>query len=304
MNTATNSIWRLHIKTAAQENVDPFEFCIKEKILGLGWPVSTSNENESLDWDSYYQLAKNRYGEDRSWWPAVNAIRNRMKRNDLCWSRDSGDSKANYYLGRVLSDWSYKATREHKDADVVNIRECDWKKIERGLVPGVIESAFGRGKTLQQIRQEKEYSKFLWNEVTGENFYSVAEEGLDIFEMLNYEETEDLLFLYLQEKGWYVVPNSRKGNTLKYEFSVVNPKTGEQGATQVKTGTGTSLNAEEYDEDGQVFLFQSEENYRGKTPKNVVLVRRKELLSFLENSTKWLPEWLRNKMEMVQENRQ
>lgn len=304
MSDATNSIWRLHIKPAAQKGVDPFEFCIKEKILGLGWSVSASNENESLDWDSYYQLAEELYG-DRSWRSAVNAIHDRMKMGDLCWSRDSKNSKANYYyLGRVLSDWSYKATREHKDADVVNIRYCDWKKIERGLVPGVIESAFGRGKTLQQIRQEKGYSKFLWNEITGKNFYSVAEESLDIFGMLNYEETEDLLFLYLQEKGWYVVPNSRKRNKLKYEFSIVNPKTGEQGETQVKTGTGNPLDTEKYDEDRQVFLFQSEENYKGKTPKNVVLVRRKELLSFLENSTKWLPEWLQNKMEMVQENRQ
>lgn len=300
MSTATNSIWRLHIKTAG---VGPFEFCIKEKILGLGWRISTSSENESLDWDSYYQLGKEEYG-DRSWWSAVNAIRNRMKKNDLCWTRDSRYSKADYYLGRVLSDWEYKATQEHIATDVVNIRDCDWKKINPGSVPGAIVSAFIPSRTLQQIHHEKEYSKFLWNKITGENFYSIEEESLDIFGMLNYEETEDLLFLYLQARGWYVVPNSRKGNTLKYEFSIVNPKTGKQGATQVKTGTGNSLNAEEYAEDGQVFLFQSEENYRGKTPENVVLVRRKELLSFLENSTKWLPEWLQNKMEMVQENKQ
>ena len=297
MNTATNSIWRLHIKTAG---VDPFEFCIKGNILGLGWPISTSSENESLDWDSYYQLGKEEYG-DRSWWSAVNAIRNRMKKDDLCWSRDSN---ANYYLGRVLSDWKYKATQEHIVADVVNIRDCDWKKIKRGAVPGAIVSAFMPRRTLQQIHHEKGYSKFLWNKITGKNFYPIEEESLDIFGMLDHEETEDLLFLYLQEKGWYVVPNSRKGNTLKYEFSVVNPENGEQGETQVKTGTGTPLNAEKYDEGGQVFLFQSEENYKGKTPENVVLVRRKELLSFLENSTRWLPEWLQNKMEMVQENKQ
>lgn len=303
MSTATNSIWRLHIKPAAKEGVDPFEFCIKEKILGLGWKASTSDENESLDWDSYCQLAQKSYGGDRSWWPAVNAIRNKMKMDDLCWSRDSD---ANYYLGRVLSDWNYKATRQHRDADVVNIRYCDWKKIELESVPGAIVSAFQRGRTIQQIHTEKGYSKFLWNKITDESFYSVAEESLDIFGMLDHEETEDLLFLYLQEKGWYVVPNSRKGNTLKYEFSIVNPETAEQGATQVKTGTGTPLNAEkDYDhKDRIVFLFQSEENYEGKTPKNVVLVRRKELLSFLENSTKWLPKWLQNKIEMVQKNRQ
>ena len=304
MNTAANSIWRLHIKTAAKEGVDPFEFCIKKKILGLGWQVSASDENESLDWDSYYQLAEELHGRDRSWRPAVNAIHDRMKVDDLCWSRESRDSKANYYLGRVLSDWKYKATPKHRDADVVNIRDCDWKKIKPGSVPGAIVSSFIPSRTLQQIHHEKGYSKFLWNKITGENFYPIEEVSLDIFGMLNYEETEDLLFLYLQKKGWYVVPNSRKGNTLKYEFSIVNPETGEQGATQVKTGAGNSLNAEKYDEDGRVFLFQSEENYEGKTPKNVVLVQRKELLSFLENSTKWLPEWLQNKMEMVQENRQ
>ena len=301
MNTATNSIWRLHIKPAAQEGVDPFEFCIKEKILGLGWSVSTSNEDESLDWDSYYQLAEARYG-DRSWRSAVNTIHDRMKVGDLCWSRDSG---ANYYLGRVLSDWNYKATREHKDADVVNTRCCDWKKIELEYVPGAIVSAFQRGRTIQQIHNEKGYSKFLWNKITCESFYSVTEGSLDIFGMLDSEETEDLLFLYLQKQGWYVVPNSRKGNTLKYEFYIVNPETGEQGATQVKTGTGTSLNEEDYDhKDRIVFLFQSEGNYEGKTPKNVVLVQKKELLSFLENSIRWLPKWLQIKWEMVQKNRQ
>ena len=61
--------------------------------------------------------------------------------------------------------------------------------------------------------------------LSGEQVYEVEKsEFSDIFLMLDDEETEDLLFLYLQSEGWYVVPNSRKGDTMSFEFFVTNPK--------------------------------------------------------------------------------
>jgi hypothetical protein len=41
--------------------------------------------------------------------------------------------------------------------------------------------------------------------------------------MLDDEETEDLVFLNLQSQGWYVLPNSRKGDTMSFEYLAVNP---------------------------------------------------------------------------------
>lgn len=35
------TIWRLNIKTDADEGVDPRMFCIDRNILGIGWPVDS-----------------------------------------------------------------------------------------------------------------------------------------------------------------------------------------------------------------------------------------------------------------------
>ncbi len=56
------------------------------------------------------------------------------------------------------------------------------------------------------------YSKYLWNKINGLEDYLVdAADFSDPFMLFDDEETEDLLFIYLQTQGWYVIPNSRKG---------------------------------------------------------------------------------------------
>jgi len=74
--------------------------------------------------------------------------------------------------------------------------------------------------------------------------------------MLDNEETEDLVFLYLQSLGWYMVPNSRKADSMSFEYLSVNPKTGEKDLTQVKTGN-FSLNRSDFSQyPYKIFLFQ------------------------------------------------
>ena len=90
------NVWRINIKTDSAEGVDPRRFCLDRNILGVGWPVG---ERESLDWDKYQALGTAKYCDkgDKGWWPAVNAVRNRMAEGDLCWTRD--------WDGKLLS-WS------------------------------------------------------------------------------------------------------------------------------------------------------------------------------------------------------
>ena len=69
--------------------------------------------------------------------------------------------------------------------------------------------------------------------------------------------------MYLQSRGWYVVPNSRKGNTMRFEFMLACSRTGEKALVQVKTGK-VPLNIDSYANDGcRIFLFQSNEHYEG-----------------------------------------
>ena len=126
-----------------------------------------------------------------------------------------------------------------------------------------------------------------------------ASKFADVFMMLDDEETEDLVFLYLQSLGWYVVPNSRKGDTMKFEYLAVNPQNGDRALTQVKTGN-VSLNREEYCKYAEkVFLFQSEERYTGKGSTNVTCLKKDDLYRFLVNSLHWLPSVFQIKHQLV-----
>ena len=94
--------------------------------------------------------------------------------------------------------------------------------------------------------------------------------------MLSFEEIEDLVCIYLQSQGWYVIPNSRKANTLAFEYDLTKSDSGDKARVQVKAGD-TKLNIEEYavKYDHRVFLFQANERYTGLPAKNVEAIKRK-----------------------------
>jgi len=98
-------VWRINIKTGAQQGIDPRRFCLDRGWVGVGWAVDGA---ETMDWEAYRPLAEVEYKNDNGWWPAINAMRNRMSENHLCWTRDTAGI---YYLGRITSAWQYTGTR-------------------------------------------------------------------------------------------------------------------------------------------------------------------------------------------------
>ena len=117
--------------------------------------------------------------------------------------------------------------------------------------------------------------------------------------MLDDEETEDLVFMYLQNKGWWIIPNSRKRDTWKFEYLAINPQTGEIAETQVKTGND-ELNRDNYSSrPNKVFLFQSNEHYNGSEADNVVCISREELSKFLNKYISKLPRSFRIKKDII-----
>ena len=114
-------------------------------------------------------------------------------------------------------------------------------------------------------------------------------------------ETEDLLFIYLQTQGWYVIPNSRKADTMSYEFSLVHSKTGECGLIQVKTGH-SELNKDDdvYAKISEkLFLFQSNELYKGAQYPHIECVSRDSLLKFMREYYHLLPGAMVNKAKLT-----
>ena len=273
---------------------DSFDYCLKNEILGVGWQIDSTKKPAS--WDAYIQEAEQIY--DNLQVPKY--IKKWVSEGDLVWTRDADGT---YYLARVKSGGEYwiGADAIEKDIDLANIFRVQFIPVSLDAVPGKIVACFRPSRTIQEVASAPaiEYTKFLWNKLSGRKDYEVNREiAADIFEFLDDEETEDVIFLYMQSKGWFIVPNSRKKDTMSYEFYAVNPETGECAVSQVKTGS-VSLDQDAYaDLRETVFLFQSQENYMGQKHKNVLCLKRSEILDFMNGSYAWLPLWLQQKMNI------
>jgi hypothetical protein len=291
-------VFRIHIRPKGTADTQTtFKYCLDNRLLGVGW--RTKSQRNTKNWDEYFNEASQDYRNLQ----ICKYIQKWVSEGDLVWTRNS---KGQYYLAHVVSGWEYWTSPEaiEQDIDVANIFRCVFPEndIDIDEVPGKVVACFRASRTIQEITDSRarEYSKYLWNKLSNKQIYEIDKsEYSDIFMMLDDEETEDLLFLYLQSQGWYVIPNSRKGDTMSFEYLVVNPQTKEKALTQVKTGE-VVLSIDKYSHlPNKVFLFQSNERYTGTSAENVTCVSRRELLEFLDKSIAWLPKSFLTKMEIV-----
>ena len=295
-------LFRIHIRPhgGTDDMHATFQHCLKHGLLGVGWRVD--DFTQTTEWEVYEQAA--RHVHDDLQQPIY--IYDNVEPGDLVWTRDPDGQ---YYLARVTSGWEYWTSDESRenDIDIGNVFRCEFGEVALDQVPGKVVSSFGaRGRSIQKIDDSsaRVYSRHMWNLYVGRCVYEVdLSKFPDIFTMLDPEETEDLVFLYLQSRGWYVVPNSRKGNTLRFEFMLAHSETGEKALTQVKTGN-VWLNVDSYaTHPWHIFLFQSNEHYDGQRPDNVTCISRDELATFLETNVRLFPQAFRTKLEMISNRR-
>ncbi|GIL06876.1 MAG: hypothetical protein BroJett031_33960 [Betaproteobacteria bacterium] len=272
-----------------------FDYCLREGILGVGW--RTRSGRNTRDWTEYYEEASREH-ENLA---VCKYIYEWVTPGDLVWTRAPS---GHYYLARVLSGWEYWATEEAQrlDIDIANIFRCELKRVDTDDVPGKIVACFRASRSIQEIADDKacEYSRYLWDVLSGQDIYEVDKAKYsDVFMMLDAEETEDVVFLYLQTKGWYVLPHSRKGDSMTFEYLCVNPLDGQVAGVQVKTGN-TPLNKDDYALfPHKIFLFQANDIYSGVGADYVECIPREALMTFLNKAASWLPKSLRRKLEIA-----
>lgn len=282
------TLWRLTISPSAEVGVDPRAFCLEHGLLGVGWPTGVGS---GAEWKEYYNAGHVRYRlkGDKGWWPALNALRNRMSVNDLCWTRDR---RGEYYLGRITGGWEYRADAEHRRADVTNVRRCDWHKVGAvDGVPGKVVNSFRVSRTLQAVdhRGARNYSQMLFNMMSGSELYPIAEVGPNILDLLLPEDLEDLVGIYLQNAGYRIVPSSCKRSTVAYEFVLIHHRTGERAVVQVKSGR-VPIDADVLDGVAdRVFLFAASGRYPGNLPEGTVCLKAEDLEDFLRRQPEVFP---------------
>jgi hypothetical protein len=280
-------VFRIHIRPGGGL-ADPelsFDYCLKNNLLGVGWQIQ-KKPDELIDWKTYEERATDEYEGKIS---VVTYIHRWVSRDDLVWTRDT---KGQYYLGKVLSPWEYIDTPEARDADIVNVFRVDLKKV--GLVedvPGKVIACFRASRTIQEIANESAviYTKILWNELTGKDRRDVKLNIDSVWDLLSDEQVEDLVFLYLQTKGWYVIPNSRKKDTMSYEFYLINKSTYERALVQAKTGD-SPINLDDFNNNRErVFFFQPNDCFSGDIRENYRIIQRGKLEQFIRNHQKIIP---------------
>jgi hypothetical protein len=237
------NLWKLNIKTAHDKGENPKQFCLDNKIMGVGWPVQGMPEQPSGP--QYLSAARMRYAIDGKKMPgALNAMVDRVKKDDLVWLCDDAN---HYYLGRVTGDWNY-VSYDGKDDDwdkndIHNYRQMEWQRIGTAdEVPWGIRKQFSRG-TLDSINADGPamlaFSKRAWNRTTSDHSYEVTEgeEGQgSIFSFIGPDACEDIVALYLQaEKEYFLIPSTCKKTTKHYEFVLRHPD-GHRAYVQVKNG--------------------------------------------------------------------
>ena len=283
------NICRIHIRPRggfANPEVS-FRYCLKEQVLGVGWPTKT--QKSGISWDEYEKEAAEIYGSGEL--SRGRYLKTHIKPNDLLWTRDT---KGNYYLAKVLSGWEYYTNKEAQDADITNVVRCKIHKVESvDDVPGKVIACFRPSRTIQGIQDSvaQNYSRFLWNRLSASNDFEInIDEFRNIFTFLDSEQTEDIIFIYLQTKGWIVVPNSRKADTMSYEFYLIRKEDHRRAVVQIKTGW-TSLDTTEWKEATEhVFLFQSNGQYQGMSEGNIECIEPKVVEDFIYGNLDLMPE--------------
>ena len=180
---------------------------------------------------------------DKGWWPAINAIQYRMEINDLCWTRDWD---GNYYIGKILGEWEYLSTKDYIDADIVNVRPCNWVRTGGvDSVPGKVLNSFRAPRTVQAVDDNtvEFYSKLIYSKLNGENAHCwPSDRKLNLFSLISPEDCEDIVGIYIQEKfGFRLIPSSCRHDTVKTEFVLKNVE-GERAYVQVKQGVALNVN--------------------------------------------------------------
>lgn len=289
------TIYRLNLKSAGE---NPFEFCKKKDIIGIGWllnnPDKTNYFPESIE--DCKRKGIEIYGKS-GFIKAINRIEE-MEIDDLIWTRDR--LTGIYYLCRVVGGWKYEASPEHIKADVIHTIPVEWIKV--GTIdetPGKIVNSFRAPSTLQRVSSDVtlQESMKIYNEKMNLNYYKVETyKNSEIFDLLQAEDVEEIVSLYLQlEKDYLLYSSTNQLDTIAYEFVLIN-KTGDHRAfAQVKTGR-VPLLIENYHDfikampNTTMYLFAVSEHYGDYHHDNICPIYKEELLEFMITNREILPE--------------
>ncbi|KXG78400.1 hypothetical protein AN618_04660 [Fervidicola ferrireducens] len=295
------NVWQVDVRPFLATEKDPAKFCFEKGIVAIGWSVP----GKPLSKEEYWEMGKGIYAKDNQWVRAATPFLFQMKENDLVWLKDF---EGFYYLGRIEGEWHYRDEPEFLQVGLPNARKCKLFKVGSDA-PGSIEHGFRTGSIVQKINDFSAhlFSRISYNRLSGEEFYTVEEDFLektDVFGLLTNSELEDVVALFLQRDGYYVIPSTFNTEE-NYNFQMVHQSTGEKAFVRISSNGMLDPNMFS-DFPHKVFLF-SPVGYRSlEAPlSHVVALKKEDMENFFKTHENLMPysirvylEWKRAKQKI------
>ena len=292
-------VTRINLKTATDQREKLIDFCLhgknqcKNQFLAIGWSCVNIESGQYTD---FYNAVKGYvHSQHKKINPALNVF-SYAEVNDLFWTRDM---KGIYWICRV------KGTAKvylNKTLDIGAILPVEAYAF--GLeVPGQIKASFNRpnGGITEKIKIINiiEYSKFVFNKLSGKNYYDINLSIVnDVIANLPDFELEELVISYLQiVKGYYLLSNSiaNKSTTVKIECQLISRDVNDvkKAVVQVKGPKAPALNAlsfKDYEDKGYYIYLYAPKVDKLEEMKNVICISDQELQTFYTEYKAILPE--------------
>lgn len=313
-------VWRLQ-KTTDGGNIA--EICLSENVVAMGWSLSPDREKKLMQdprFERYYELGRD--DPRLKNYASVRRMAVETKEGDVIWMRHEGQ----YYFARVSKDsrWYYDFSKEAHETDTANrLSNVFWHKAsdraDESSVPGCLTTGFIRGSTYQRINKSgiNEYSQMLYNMRASEKEgYRYPNPRLslnerDFWNLLQPDDAEDLLCMWLyRKKGYVVIPSTNKRSTELYECVLVDPAAEDlrHVYVQVKKGNVT-IDASRYEKlDGETYFLSTEGRVINAIPGKHHVVDSRTVYEFAidQKNAAVIPEgiayWIRFLTESENEN--
>lgn len=288
-------VTRINLKTATNQREDLIDFCLnrENQCLAIGWSCV---DIESGQYADFYNAVKVYvHSQNKKINSALNVFSS-AEVNDLFWTRDM---KGIYWICRV-KDTAKVYLNKTLDIGAILPVEAYTFGLE---VPGQIKASFNRpnGGITEKLKAINiiEYSKFVFNKLSGENYYDVNLNIADnVIANLPDFELEELVISYLQiVKGYYLLSNSiaNKSTTVKIECQLISRDVNnvKKAVVQVKgpkAGVLDALTFKEYEDKGYYIYLYAPNIDKLEEMKNVVRITTEELQAFYKEYKAILPE--------------
>jgi hypothetical protein len=314
--TSTGStVWRAKIHSLREDFLSDGQrdqaraYCRGAGVVGIGWGRWTLKVPDGAPLEDV--LAEIRGIE--GWKPGGHTVRRLAEDaecGDLVWNRDSSGA---YWLGRISGPWRFDGSEEASKWDLNNVRDCEWlsQSHRDWEVPGAVVRSFtGPGSSFSRVapgeRGGWRITELIWGQTKDPTAKPPILDPEEIItDLLDPTDAEDIALLYLQSRGWLLLPSSRMNDTPLYEAAFKHIDDGRLAVVSVKSGgknqvpVAAVVDAVE-DQGAEVFVFSTHESFaRDPGELGATKISRAEIAHFMSSRRKLLPPRITHWIDLI-----